>query len=129
MDFTWQDAERFRAENPDLIRSSRAQKKAFGVLAQSRKDKKSDPYAAIGEALTGYLSDRFDQPVTGLTQTELGDFLAGKGVPPSLIMQIQEMLTFSEMGRYAPNTGEDLTPDQMIKATRRLISRLEKVLH
>ena len=43
-------------------------------------------------------------------------------------MQIQEMLTFSEMGRYAPNAGGDLTPEKMIKATRRLISRLEKVL-
>jgi hypothetical protein len=98
------------------------------VLAQARKDNNTDPYEAIGGALTGYLSDRFDQPVMGLTQTELGAFLAGKDLPPSLIMQIQEMLTFSEMGRYAPNAGGDLTPEKMIKATRRLISRLEKVL-
>ena len=117
----------FRAENPDLLRSSRAQKKAYGVLAQAHKDH-ADSYAAIGVALTGYLCDRFGQPVIGLTQTELGAFLAGKGVPPSLIKQVQELLTYSEMGRYAPSAGAEATPNKMIAATRRLISRLEKVV-
>lgn len=127
VDFAWRRRQRFRAENPDLVRSSRAQKKAYGVLTQVRKEN-ADPYGAIGMALTGYLSDRSGQPITGLTQVELGDFLAGKGVPPSLIKQIQDLLTFSEMGRYAPNAGGDLTPDKMISATRRIIARLEKVL-
>lgn len=128
VDFAWQRRKRFQTENPDLVRSSRAHKKAFGVLDQARKEK-SDPFAAIGWALTGYLSDRFDQPVTGLTHTELDVLLAEKGVPPSLIKQIKEVLTLSEMGRYAPTAGENVTADQMIATTRRLIARLEKVLH
>ena len=128
VDFAWQRRRRFQAENPDQIRSSHAQKTAFGLLAQARK-KKSDPYSAIGEALTGYLSDRFNQPVTGLTYSELGVLLANKGVPLSLIKQVREALTFSEMGRYAPTAGEAVTAEQMIAATRRLIARLEKVLH
>ena len=128
VDFAWQRRKRFQAENPDLVRSSRAQKKAFGVLSQTRKEK-SDPYTAIGVALTGYLSDRFNQSVTGLTHTDLGVLLTEKGVPPSLIKQLKEALTFSEMGRYAPSAVENVTADQMISGTRRLIARLEKVLH
>jgi hypothetical protein len=126
-DFVWRRHERFRAENPETVRSSRAQKNAYAVLAQARKDN-ADLYAIIGAALTGYLRDRLGQPITGLTQTELGEFLTGKGVPPPLVKQTQEMLTFSEMGRYAPSTGADLTPDKIIAGARRLIARLEKVL-
>jgi hypothetical protein len=127
VDFVWRRRQRFRAENPETVRSSRAQKNAYAVLAQARKDN-ADLYAIIGAALTGYLRDRLGQPITGLTQTELGEFLTGKGVPPSLVKQTQEMLTFSEMGRYAPGTGADLTPDKIIAGARRLIARLEKVL-
>jgi hypothetical protein len=76
----------------------------------------------------GYLSDRFNQPVKGLTQTELDVLLTQKRVPPSLIKQIKELLYLSEMGRYAPGIGPDVTPDEMYKNTRQLISRLEKVI-
>ena len=128
IDFAWQRRRRFRAENPDFVRSSRAQKKAIAALAQARKEN-ADLYAAVGQALMGYLSDRFNQPVIGLTQAELGTFLEGKGVPPSLIKQIKELLTLSEMGRYAPSTEINVTPDKMCKATERMITRLEKVLN
>jgi hypothetical protein len=127
VDFAWQRRQRFWAENPDLVRSSRAQKKAFGVLAQARKEK-SDPYAAIGLALTGYLSDRFNQPMIGLTQIELETVLQQRGVPPSVIKQIKEILALSEMGRYAPGATQNATPDEMFKATRQLIAHFEKVL-
>ena len=117
--------------------AKRLRKRGFDVLAVSSgleaievaRKEKFDPYAAIGEALTGYLGDRLNQPVTGLTYNELGGLLAEKGVPPSLIKQVEEALTFSEMGRYAPTAGEAVTAEQMIDATRRLIVRLEKVLH
>jgi hypothetical protein len=127
VDFAWQRRQRFRAENPDFVRSSRAQKKAFSILAQARKEK-SDPYATIGQVLMGYLSDRFSQPMIGLTQTELDAYLVQYGVPPSLIKQIKELLSISEMGRFAPTAGQNLTSDELFKATRQLITRLEKVL-
>ena len=127
LDFAWRRSRRFRTENPELVRSSRAQKKASKLLALARKGK-MDPYEAVGQALIGYLGDRFHQPVIGMTHTELVAFLAGKGVPPSLIKQVQETLTLSEMGRYAPTSAGNDAPEQLIKATSRLISRLEKAL-
>jgi len=127
VDFAWKRRQRFRAENPDLVRSSRAQKKAIGVLDKARKEK-SDPYAAVGQVLMGYLNDRFNQPVVGLTETELNAFLAEKSVHPSIIEQIRELLTLSEMGRYAPSNEINATPEKMFKTTQQLISRLEKSL-
>lgn len=126
-DIAWQQRQRFRLEKPDLVRSSQAEKKALEVLNQARKER-SDPYSAIGQALTGYLSDRFNKPVIGLTQTELGDFLGGKNVPLSMVEQIKEMLSLSEMGRYAPRKEINTTSDKMFKAAQQLISRLEKLL-
>jgi len=125
VDSAWQRRKRFRANNPDLVRSSRAQKKAFGVLDKARKEK-TDPYAAIEQALTGYLSDRFNQPVAGLTQAELNALLAEKSVGPPMIAQISELLTLSDMGRYAPVNEIHATPDKMFKATQQLITQLEK---
>jgi hypothetical protein len=127
IDVAWQRRKRYLSQNPDLVRSSKAQKKAHQLLVQARKEK-TDPYEAIGQALTGYLSDRFNHPVAGMTQADLVDFLEQNGVPPSLTRQITESLMLGEMGRYAPAAANQGTADEMFKETEQLIARIEKVL-
>ena len=127
IDMAWQRRKRYLSQNPDLVRSSKAQKKAHQLLVQARKQK-TDPFTAIDQALTGYLSDRFNHPVSGMTQVDLVDFLVQNGVPPSLTRQITETLMLGEMGRFAPAAGNQGTADEMFKETEQLIARIEKVL-
>ena len=96
IDLAWQRRKRFRTANPKLVRRSLAKKNAFDILDQA-KNGKMDPYGAIEQALTNYLHDRFDQPVTGMTQSELSVFLAEKGVPPTLVKQVRDALNFSQI--------------------------------
>ncbi len=109
------------------MRSSKAQKKAHQILVQARKQK-TDPYAAIGGALTSYMGDRLNHPVAGMTQADLVNFLEGNGVPPSLTQQITEMLMLGEMGRFAPSAGDQDSTKELFKETEQLIARIEKVL-
>ena len=127
IDVAWQRHKRYLSQNPDLVRSSKAQKKAHQLLVQSRKQK-TDPYAAIDQALTGYLSDRFNHPVAGMTQADLVDFLEQHGLPPSLTRQITETLMLGEMGRFAPAAANQGTAGEMFQETEQLIARIEKVL-
>ena len=103
------------------MRSSKAQKKAHQMLVKARKQK-TDPYAAINQALTGYLSDRFNHPVAGMTQVDLVDFLDQNGLPPSLTQQITETLMLGEMGRFAPTAANQGKPGEMFKDTEQLIA-------
>ena len=127
IDVAWGRRRRFLLQNPDLVRSSKAQKKAHQILVQARKQK-TDPYAAIGGALTSYLGDRLNHPVAGMTQADLVNFLEGNGVPPSLTRQIIETLMLGEMGRFTPAAGVQDTVDELFKETDQLIARIEKVL-
>jgi hypothetical protein len=127
IDVAWQRRRRYLSQNPDLVRSSRAQKKAHQLLVQARKQK-TDPYAAIGQALTGYLSDRLNHPVAGMSQADLVDFLDRKGLPPSLTRQITETLMLGDMGRFTPTGADQDSAKELFKEMEKLIARIEKVL-
>jgi len=127
IDVFWGRRQRVLLQNPALARSSQAQKRALRSLAQARKDG-SDPYHASGQALKGYLSDRFNQPVAGMTQTELVKFLENKGLLASITGQVSDILVRSEMGRYAPADTNEPSPSELLNHTEKLISRVEKGL-
>jgi hypothetical protein len=127
IDVVWQKRKRYLSQNPEQVRSSKAQKKAHLLLSKARKQK-TDPFAAINQALTGYLSDRFNHPVAGMTQSDLVDFLDQNGLPPSLTQQITETLMLGEMGRFAPAAANQGTAGEMFKDTEKLIARIEKVI-
>ena len=127
LDEVWGRRKRFQANNPDLIRSSKAAKGAYHRLATARKQK-ADPYSAVATSLTTYLSDRFNHPVSGMTHTGLRGFLESKGVPPSLVKSISETLMWTEMGRFGAVDPNDGAIGEMYDRTRNLIARLEKVL-
>ena len=55
-----------------------------------------------GPILVGYLEEKLNQPIAGLSQTRLAALLAGEGVDEDLIRRTQNVLMLSETGRYAP---------------------------
>jgi hypothetical protein len=126
-DSTYRRRRRFLDLNPDRVRSSQAAKNAQRQLDQARRQK-SDPYAAINQALTGYLGDHFNQPVSGMTQTNLTDFLAQNGVPPSTNKRISETLLLCELGRFGLAEADKATAAELFKQARDLIANLEKAL-
>lgn len=127
IDVAWGRRKRFISQNPELVRSSKAQKKAHQILVRARKQK-SDPYAAVNQALTGYLSDRFNHPIGGMTQAELVNFLEGNGVPAPLARQTIELLTLGENARFAPMSEDQDPATLLFKETDQLIRKLEKLL-
>ena len=117
----------YLAKNPELLRSSQAYKNAKWAISQAQKSK-GEPYAAVGQALTTYLSDRLNQPVVGLTQNELGEILSEEGIPPSLNQLVVDTLILSEMGRFAPSGAAEDSPEDIYMQAEELIVRLEKAL-
>lgn len=63
-------------------------------------------YKTVSQALHGYLEERLETPINGLTRTELARRLRQQALPDGLIEQIEACLAQSEMGRYGPATGD-----------------------
>jgi hypothetical protein len=125
--FVWQQRQRYWERNLNLVRSSKARKKAKKALAQARRQKQ-DIYGTAGQILTAYLADKLDRPVAGLTHQALAEVLSQEGVGPDLIERIQVILTTSELGRFAPGADDPGYADSLLKEAGILIDALEKVL-
>ena len=82
---------------------------------------------AAGPILTRYMEDKLNQPVAGLSQTQLASLLPAKGVDEDLTRRVQNCLMLSEMGRYAP---AELTLKQgdLWTETAAVIDELDKSL-
>jgi len=125
LDQMWLKRKHELSTNPNEYRRSRAAHNAEKILKNGER-KKQDPYATVGIALTGYLSDRFNCSISGMTYTELVDFLSSQGLPPSITKQVRNLLTISDGGRYAPgqpNLGDIALHNQ----TRQVIAQIEKI--
>ena len=113
-------------QNTALARRLQARKRAKKALAAARAA--DDPYSAIGQAVTGYLSDKFNRPVGGLTQTALAELLAGAGLDGDAIKRVQTVLTACDMGRFSPAAGQAGHTESVLADAEMLIDDLEKVL-
>lgn len=122
---SWTRYTRHRAATADARRSSKAAKKAQQALKAVRKQPETS--SAAGQILLTYLSEKLNRSVTGLTQTSLGTLLAEQGVDAALIARVQNVLTLSEMGRYAPS-GQTLAGNDLLMETAATIDTLEEAL-
>ena len=110
--------------NSALGGSLRAFRMASVALDRARTSQ-ADPYAAIGQILTAYISDKLDQRVAGLTHEALAGLLASRQVEADLVERVTSCLAASEVGRFAP--GSQLAgADELLDETRVVISELEK---
>ena len=126
-DFVWQRRQRYWHNNAGLARSSQARKKAKKALARAQTEK-GDVYSAAGQVLTGYLADKLDQPVAGLTHQALAALLEGRGLRAGLIERVDICLTDAELGRFSPHSGDPAHAANLLKEIDILIGDLEKEL-
>ncbi|MGD8488447.1 MAG: BatD family protein [Anaerolineae bacterium] len=125
--FAWHHRQRFWQENAGLARNSRARRKAKKALAQAR-HQHQDAYEAAGRILRGYLADKLDRPVVGLTHQALTALLIERGMEADLVERVDVLLTSSEMGRFAPEAADDGHAHSLLQEAGTLIDALERDL-
>ena len=89
---------------------------AKSVLASAVADR-DDHDIAASSAVLSYLSDRFGEPLTGLTREALGQQLREAGVPAEVEERVEHTLASGEAARYTPGVQ---SADQ---------DRIERVMH
>ena len=120
---------RTRAYERDPVRARRLEafQNAANLLAQAEQGE-LDPYDTAGRALAGYIGDKLNEPVTGMTREALADLLAMRGVDSRLIQRVSDCLIISDGGRFAPSGGRADAGQLLLSDTETLLSDLEKEL-
>jgi hypothetical protein len=117
--------ERYMNAHEDEIRSSRALRQARKALAQARR-RREDPHGAAARVLNGYLTDKLNQPVAGMTRAALTQALLARRIAPALIERVDTCLSASEAGRYGgPSRGQD-NGHAVLNETERLLKELDR---
>ncbi len=123
----WQRRQAHLQNNIGLARSLRAGKKAKRALAQARKYG-NDPYSTAGQVLTTYLSDKFNQPIGGMTRPALTDLLKQHDLSAELVKRVQNCLTESDLGRFSPTASNPHHGERLLQEVEKLIDSLEHIL-
>ena len=92
---------------------------AKSALASAVADGDDHDIAAAGAVLS-YLSDRFGEPLTGLTREALGQQLRCAGVPAEVAERVEHTLASGEAARYTPG-ARSANQDRIERATQLLI--------
>jgi hypothetical protein len=124
--FSWQQRQKRRNDNPEIQRNKQAAKKALREIRNARKNPDDAQYAA-GRILTQYLTDKLNYSVVGQTQASLASILLDRGIDPALVERVQTCLMLAELGQYAPKRDHAQAGD-LLDETAEIISQLEKVL-
>ena len=123
--YGWQRRKKYIRNNPGAQRSQKAARRAYQAL--NKLDPRNEDYFnTAGRILINYLADKLDQPVGGLTQSELSELLIAKGASENLVAQVRTCITISEMGQYAPIQQDN--SNQIHQEIKTLISELDQVL-
>ena len=114
-----------REANAPLMRQRRARRNARGILSRASKTG-GDPFSASFLSLTGYIGDKLDYPVIGMTEERLRHTLVENGVSEELVERVQTCLASDENGRYAPLGDMSGNGVSLIDETEQLLTDLEK---
>ena len=120
-----------KRSNKSLMRNKKATKIAHKRLKNAKKLLSSNDqeafYKEISDVLWGYLGDKFNISLSELSIESTQERLNGKGVDPSIIIEITSILNSCEYACYAPDTqsnGMEHTYDLALN----IISKIEKSL-
>ena len=122
----WQQYLNRWQNDPSQRRRNEATKKARRAVRAVNK-RHADVYDAAGQILVTFISEKLTRPISGLTQDELDELLRSEGVAEDLIERVQNCITLSESGRYAPSE-ENSSPKELLRRTEKLIMELDKAL-
>ena len=84
-----------------------------------------DYVVAIADAVLSYLSDRFGEPLTGLTREALGGRLRDSGVPAEVSERAEEILASGEAARYTPEAPPEVNREDRIRRAGQLLTELD----
>ena len=84
-----------------------------------------DYVVAIADAVLSYLSDRFGEPLTGLTREALGERLRDSGVPAEVSERAEEILASGEAARYTPEAQPEVNREDRIRRAAQLLTELD----
>lgn len=121
--FSWGQYRQHHDANADLRRSNKAAHKAKSALRQARKEPATANVAA-GRILSGYITDKLNRSIDGLTTKNLAELLGTHGIEAALTDRVTTCLALSEMGRYAPS-GTNLADNNLLSETEQLIDALD----
>jgi hypothetical protein len=116
--------------NIALVRTKKANKVASKRLKQANKylkeNKREAFYDETLKAVWGYLSDKLNIPVSGLTKDNVEAELIKYGVSEELIKAFIEILNTAEFARFAPSQSDD-AQDDLYNSTVNAINQMEKI--
>lgn len=123
--FAHQKRQAYLVATADQRRSSLAARKAEKALAQARKS--ADPYADVYRILTGYLEEKLNLSIKGLTRDGRMALLQERGVSERTIANVEICLAQAEMGRFAPSSdAQDAA--ELLQNTKLVVEKLENYL-
>jgi len=124
--YVWHRRQRRLREDTAYARDQRAKRVALKILTDAQHRHTDNPSGAAGRALLGYLSDKLNTPITGLTTNSLIQLLRETKLPDALVIRVDILLHQIDVGRYAPLSNE--SAQTILVDTRQLINDLEKSL-
>ena len=111
-------------------RMKRADKVAVQRLRMAEKSMKElnrhSFYEEMLRALWGYISDKFNIPVSNLTKETIREELYRRGVSSAIAEQFCEIISRSEEAQYAPSTDGDM--NEVYTEAIEVISKIEEVV-
>lgn len=130
--FTWV---RMRDTSPQAARSRRerrARAAARARLRQARRRMKPGSartfYAAVAQAMTDYVGDKFDARGAGLTHQRIEELLAARGAPEDLRADFHRCLEACDFARFAPSSSGEEEMRRTLRAAEETLVGLERSL-
>ena len=84
-----------------------------------------DSAVAAADAVLSYLSDRFAEPLTGLTREALGERLRDAGVSTEVLERVEDTLASGEAARYTPGAPSAGHAEDRVERAAHLLVELD----
>lgn len=114
-----------------LMRHRKAEKSARSRLKKARTHISANDhygfYDELFKALWGYLSDKFDIPVSRLNKETVADTFSRRSVPAELVEEFFNVINECEFARFAPNTPAGKMDDLYSRAIKNIVLMEKKV--
>jgi len=128
----WQQRRDKLAADPRYARKITAEKSARRALKQARsarlrRDAKSF-YAALAQALTGYLADQLGVSRSGITQREILQQLQSLGADAELLQELSELFDETDFARFAPSEREAAEMEAHEQKAEEILTQLGRIL-
>ncbi|MBN2237055.1 MAG: protein BatD, partial [Bacteroidales bacterium] len=120
-----------KRSNEGLMKNKQATKLAKKRLKKANDFLKArndqDFYVEFSQALWGYISDKFNIPLSALSVETVHDYLVQKKVTEDLISEFTEALNDCEYARFAPG-NKNMAMEKVYKQGLLIISKIESQL-